>query len=83
MYPSSTIRGIIVVFLSAYVNILQRKLTSSYSVLSNVNLSLLIKVIYKDMNEALDSVRHGETWGVIGIGQNFTQDLYQRYVQKY
>lgn len=31
------------------------------------------------MNAALDSVRHGETWGVIGIGQNFTQDLFQRY----
>uniref|UniRef100_K1RT46 ABC transporter G family member 20 n=1 Tax=Magallana gigas TaxID=29159 RepID=K1RT46_MAGGI len=37
------------------------------------------KVIYKDMNAALDSVRHGETWGVIGIGQNFTQDLFQRF----
>lgn len=35
------------------------------------------------MNAALESVRHGETWGVIGIGQNFTQDLFQRYVQKY
>ena len=37
-----------------------------------------MKVLYKDMNAALDSVRHGECWGVIGIGQNFTQDLILR-----
>nr|XP_022320004.1 ABC transporter G family member 23-like isoform X2 [Crassostrea virginica] len=37
------------------------------------------KVLYKDMNAALDSVRHGECWGVIGIGQNFTQDLILRF----
>ncbi|XP_056011638.1 ABC transporter G family member 20-like [Ostrea edulis] len=37
------------------------------------------KVIYKDMNVALDSVRLGDTWGVIGIGRNFTQDLLTRF----
>ncbi len=30
------------------------------------------------MNAAIQSVVEGHTWGVIGIGENFTQDLYER-----
>ncbi|XP_064650720.1 ABC transporter G family member 20-like isoform X2 [Lineus longissimus] len=33
-----------------------------------------------DMNAAIQSVKDGTNWGVIGIGENFTQDLIARFI---
>ncbi|VDI71215.1 Hypothetical predicted protein [Mytilus galloprovincialis] len=41
--------------------------------------SAIHNVSYKDLPSALESVREGKSWGVISIGQNFSQDLLQRF----
>ncbi|KAK3107884.1 hypothetical protein FSP39_024401, partial [Pinctada imbricata] len=47
--------------------------------IEKLDTSTINKVIHKDMNAALASVRDGDAWGVIAIGANFTTDLIARY----
>ncbi|KAL5019992.1 hypothetical protein ScPMuIL_002884 [Solemya velum] len=37
------------------------------------------KVYYDDFDSAIESVRHGDAWAVISIGQNFSVDLASRF----
>ena len=46
--------------------------------LSFIDTNIANLVYYHDLQSAIQSVEDGESWGVVSMSQNFTENLYER-----
>ncbi|XP_071035907.1 ABC transporter G family member 20 isoform X1 [Parasteatoda tepidariorum] len=65
----------------AVVNLEEDPLGESSKFLKTIDSYVITQRNYYDLNEAYESVKKGENWGVLHIGPSFTDSLITRYIQ--